>query len=277
MRSDGLPAEAGRSKQDLTEKRYMDDFTSLHFLLIVLLSFIASSVTTAIGFGLNIMLISFLQFFMPPVQIVGLGIIVGTLSAAMRVVETRQVNTAGISWRMIVPGILAIPLGLTILYFSDEIFLKRLFSVIILAGAVLLACTRKSIPGKLSNSKPAHAKQMVLGAAGGLMGGSSSMTGPAIVFCSLIQHWEKMLAHAVFARYFFATGIAAGIGLYSIGLCDGRTMAMGLYLTPIVWMGFAAGIWMRNKISQQRFRTYTTTCLILLAVVGFVNTFIVKP
>ena len=261
--------------QELTENRPMDNFTNLHFLLIILLIFIASSVTTAIGFGLNIMLISFLQFFMPPVQIVGLAIVVGTLNAAIRVVETRQVNTSGISWRMIVPGVLAIPLGLTILYFSDTIFLKRLFSVIILAGTVLLVGTRKSMPGKLSNSKPAQVKQMVLGAAGGLMGGLSGMAAIAIVFCSLIQNWEKMLAHAVFARYFFVIGIAAGIGLYWIGLCDGQTMAVGLYLTPIVWLGFATGIFMRHRISQQRFRTYTTICLIVLAVVGFVNTFFV--
>lgn len=254
----------------------MNEFTNLDFALIALLSFIASTVTTAIGFGLNIMLVSFLQFFMPPVQIVGLGIVLGTFSAAMRTVETRKINTSGTSWRMIVPGVLAIPLGLAILYFSDAFFLKRLFSMIILAGAVLLISTSKAKQQKLPKSKLAQAKQIALGAVGGLMGGSSSMSGPAIVFCSLIQHWEKMSAHAVFARYFLATSITAGIGLYTIGLCDGRTMVIGLYLTPIVWTGFIAGIWVRNRISQQRFRMYTTICLILLAIAGFVNTFFVS-
>jgi uncharacterized protein len=254
----------------------MSDLTIMHYVLIVLLSFMASTVSTAIGFGINIILVSFLQFFVPPVQIVGIGIIIGTLSAAMRTVDTRKVDTAGASWRMIIPGVLAIPLGLVILYFADAVFLKRLFSVIILTAAMPAIVAGKAKQRRLSDANSARAVQIALGAVGGMMNGSSSMPGPPLVFCSLLQNWEKMHAHALFARYFLATGVATGIGLFVSGLFDWRAIVTGLCLTPIVWGGFAVGIRIRNRISQKRFQTYTTLCLILLGVAGFVNTFFVN-
>ncbi len=255
----------------------MSDLTSIHYILIVLLGFMASTFSAAIGFGLNIILISFLQFFVPPVQIVCMGIIAGTFSAAMRAVETRKIDTAGASWRMIVPGVLAIPLGLAILYFADAVFLKRFFSVIILAATLPAIVAGKGQQRKLSDAKSGRAVQIAMGAVGGLMNGSSSMPGPPIVFCSLIQNWEKMRAHAVFARYFLATGVAAGIGLFVSGLYDGRAIVTGLCLTPIIWGGFAVGIRLRNRISQKRFQYYTILCLILLGAAGFVNTFFISP
>ena len=250
----------------------MNDLGYLHIILIVLLSFVASGVSTAIGFGLNIILVSFLQFFVPPVQLVGLAIIVGTMNAAIRTVETRQIQTAGVSWRLVLPGILAIPAGLMVLCFADIVFLKRFFSVIILASSTLLLVSRRETISGKKNNILAHATQILLGAVGGFVGASSGMPGPPIVFCSLIQRWEKMLAHAVFARFFLVTGIISGTTLFVIGRYEHRTIITGLSLLPVVLAGFFVGTWLRNRISQQQFQRYTMICLILLAIGTFLNT-----
>ena len=251
----------------------MNDFFSLHFVLIVLLSFIASTVSTAIGFGLGIILISFLQFLLPPVQLVGLCIIVSITNAIMRVTETRRINTNGKSLRLVLPGVLMIPAGMLLLLLADAVFLKRFFSVIILAASMLLLVKSNKPSESKMETKWARIMQIASGALGGFMGGSSTMSGPPIVLCSLIQHWDKMATHAVFCRYFLATNIASAIALVVAGRYEVRTIMFGLCVAPVVWLGFVAGIWLRNKISQQQFRRYTMICLIVLAVGGFINTF----
>jgi len=255
----------------------MNDFLSLQFVLIVLLSFLASTVSTAIGFGLAIILISFLQFFMPPIQLVGLCIIVSITNALMRVVETRQIKTDGKSLRLLLPGVLMIPAGMTLLCFADALFLKRFFSVIILTASMLLLVKNKKPSETKTESKWARITQIASGALGGFMGGSSTMSGPPIVLCSLIQHWEKMATHTVFGRFFLATNIVCAIALFAAGRYENRTIITGLCVLPMVWLGFVAGIWLRNRISQKQFRKYTMICLILLALGGFINTFYLVP
>lgn len=252
----------------------MDGFDGVHVIVVVLLSFIASSITTAIGFGFGIILISCLQFFLPPVQLVGLAVIVGTANSAMRAVETRRIDTHRIAWRLIVPGVVTIFAGLAVLLHADRTFLQRLFSIIILtASLVLLLPIRRNITTDPPGSRFAPLVQIVAGALAGFLGGASAMSGPPVVLCSLIQNWPKMTAHAIFSRFFFVTGIVSFTVLLAQGQYNTPTIVVALCLMPVVWFGFRFGARLRNRIAPDHFRRYTMICLILLALVAFLNTF----
>jgi uncharacterized membrane protein YfcA len=47
----------------------MPEFLSPHFGFLILVTFIASVASTSVGFGLGIILVSILQFLLPPAQI----------------------------------------------------------------------------------------------------------------------------------------------------------------------------------------------------------------
>lgn len=250
----------------------MPDLLSLQFGLLVLATFLASVISTSVGFGFGIILVSVLQFFVPPVQIVGLGIIIGLVSSLLRVLETRRIRTDGMSLRVTLSGVVGVPLGVGLLRFADPLFLKRYFSVAILAATVLLMMSWRSRHMARRDGGTARAVQISAGALGGFMCGSSNLGGPAVVLCSLIQQWDKMATHAVFSRYFLATALASAVGLMLCGLYDGTTVLTGLGLVPVVWGGFAIGTRLRDRISELRFRQYLMVFLGILAVAGFLNT-----
>lgn len=254
----------------------MDDLHGLQFALLIGLVFVASSVSTTIGFGMNIMLVSFLQFIVPPVQLVGLSIVVGTLNAGLRAVETRRTRTGAISWRLFLSATAALPAGLAVLCLADKILLRRLFSLVILASSILLLTGIQRAKNLQQRPRRTYGTQMVLGAAAGFFGSASGMPGPPVVLCSLIQHWDKQLAHAVFARFFVFIGLLTGIAMFVTGQFETWTIVIGACLTPVVGGGFLTGIWLRSRISQLQFRRYTMICLILLALAAFVNTFLMN-
>lgn len=255
----------------------MPAIDTTHIILIILTIFVASSVATAIGFGLGIILLSFLQFFLPPIQLVGLVFIVGIGNSSLRTLQTRRIRTAGIGWRVILPGFLALPVGLAVLCFADPVFLKRFFSTVILASAMLLVFIRPKTSSAPANHRSASIVQIALGALAGFIGSASGMAGPPIVLCSLIQNWAKMVAHAVFARFFLVNGVTGATVLFATGRYQDQTIILALCLMPVVVLGVVVGTWLRDRISQKQFRRYTMICLILLALGGFLNTFFLTP
>ncbi len=250
----------------------MPELLSPQFGLLVLAAFLASVVSTSVGFGFGVTLVSVLQFFIPPVQIVGLGIIIGLINSLLRVLETRKIRTDGMSLRVTLSGLLGVPLGVALLRFADPLFLKRYFSIAILTATVLLIMNWRSGYKARREGRIARAVQFSAGTVGGFMCGSSNLGGYAVVLCSLVQHWDKMASHAVFSRYFLATTLAAAVGLLLGGLYDVTTVLTGLGLVPVVWGGFAIGARLRDRISEVRFRQYLMLFLGILAVAGFLNT-----
>jgi len=99
----------------------MPNLAGLNLGLLVLASFLASATSTSLGFGFGMVLVSLLQFFVPPVQIVGLGIIIGAVNCLFRVVETRRVGTDGTSLRVAFSGVLGVSPGVGLLRLADPL------------------------------------------------------------------------------------------------------------------------------------------------------------
>jgi uncharacterized protein len=251
----------------------MPDPWSLQFGLIILAAFVASAASTSVGFGFGIIFVSFLQFFIDPVRIVGLGIIISIVCYLLRVVETRKVRTGGVGLRVTLSGVVGVPMGVALLRLADPLFLKYYFSIAILISALLLILLWRSPLMARRGGEPHPMVQIIAGTLGGFMCGSSNLGGPPVVFCSLIQHWEKMTTHIVFARYFLATAVASAIGLMLCGLYDQITVLTGLGMIPVVWAGFFVGTKLRARIPEQQFRQYLMVLLTILAVVGVLNAY----
>lgn len=243
----------------------MHDLSPLLLVLLVLLSFVASVAATAIGFGMNIILISILQFFLPPVQLVTLVTLLGLLNACLRMMVLRHVNTEGISARVLVAGVAAVPLGTTMLIVADAGLLKLLFSLVILFAVVPLLGGGAS-PKAQGKPHSGRGGQWFFGAMGGFTAGAAGMPGPPVVWCGLQQQWERSLAHAVFARYFLVTSVMV-VGMLALaGKFDRETVLTSMGLLPVVGVGVFTGSRLRDRISQSQFRQYASLGLVLLAV-----------
>jgi len=251
----------------------VNDLTMIEMGLVIAAGFLASAISTSLGFGFGITVVSALQFFVPPVQIVGLGVMMSFFNYLFRAVESRDVPTNGIAWRVSLAGMLGVPLGVLFLSIADPLFLRRYISVGILAATGLFLVSSAGNPSPPPQARSARTVQLLSGGVGGFMAGSANLGGFTVAFCSVLQDWEKHLAHGVFSRYFLATTSMTVLGMLVFGLYDRVTFLAGLGMAPVVWAGFAVGTPLRDRIPQQHFKYSVLVLLAVLAVLGFLNTF----
>lgn len=251
----------------------MPEVMSWQFGLLILATMSASAVSTSVGFGFGITLVSLLQFFVAPVQIVGLGLMMSVANYLMRAVETRRVRSDGAALRVTLSGVLGVPLGVWLLRYADPLFLKRFFSVAVILTTILLPVLWRNSSRPDKASRFPRTVQVLTGTLGGFMSGSANLGGFTVVICGLLLDWNKTLAHAVFARYFLATTVASILGMMLVGLYDRETVWVAVALIPVVWMGHTIGLRLRTRIPERQFRRYLMAFLAILAVIGFLNTF----
>lgn len=247
---------------------------SIEFGVLLLATFFASAVSTTLGFGFGIILISLLQFFIRPTEIVGLSLLVSTISYLLRVIETKSVTTSGDSLRIVLFGMIGVPVGVLLLRMGDPLFLKRYLSVMVLLAAVITVITWRSTFIVQANSVRGRLVQILSAGVGGFMCGSANAGGPPVLFCSVVQRWGKTHAHVVFDRYLLFTSALSVIFMMIFGLYDLATIRVSIGLLPIVWLGVFAGIRLRDKIPEKQSRDGMVLFLLLLAIIGFTNTFL---
>ena len=110
-----------------------------HFWLIMSIVVAGSFVSASAGFGFGIVLVGALQFFMQPVELVGVIITLGCVGVGLRVIETRKIPGWKRSLRFIIPAFFGIPLGVAVLKYLDPALMKRYLNLVLLAGVFMLA------------------------------------------------------------------------------------------------------------------------------------------
>jgi len=245
------------------------------FWLIMGLSLVGSFVAASAGFGFGIILVGALQFFMQPVELVGLIMILGCASSTLRVIETRKIAHRGRALRFIIFALIGVPLGVALLKYLDPVLMKRYINLALLAGIFMLAYSMKG-PRQLriKNRQTVRILEAFVGFVSGFLSGSCTLSGPPIVMWGVLNSWEKIEMHAALARFFFAIVIFSLINLSINGMYSSSTVYVSLLLIPAVFAGFKTGTWVRDRITEKKFRLYVLVFLFLSGLTGFFMSFI---
>ena len=249
----------------------MSEFNLFTILALAVVCFSASTLSTAIGFGMNIILLSIFQFLLPPVQLVAMATALGLANAMIRMVGLRHIDTRGATGRILIAGILGVPCGTAVLLLAPADLMKLFFSALVIVSALMLI-----MPSSIGASHGAMPRvkqgQIIFGALGGFTAGAAGMPGPPVVWCGLRQNWDKSEAHAVFARFFVATGLATLLILWQKNAYDHRTVVVSMGLIPVVALGVFIGTKLRHRMSQAQFRRFAAWGLVVLGVLAAANT-----
>lgn len=247
---------------------------SPHFWLIMLLVLVGSFVSSSAGFGFGIVLVSTLQFFMQPVELVGVIITLACVGVGLRVIETRKIQGWKRSLRFIIPALFGIPIGVTLLKYLDPVLMKRYLNLALLAGVFMLAYNTNRVHQLrwLENQK-GKAIEPMIGFISGILGGSCTLSGPPMVMWGVIRGWKKIDMHAVLARFFFSIGLFSLLSLKIAGLYNRPVILTSLLLIPAVFVGFWFGLWIRNRITEKRFKIYILSFLFISGIAGFLISF----
>lgn len=149
------------------------DILAINICIIIFLSSFLQSIT---GFGFAIVGTPLLLFFMQPEQVVSLMTIVGLLLNLIVIYKTRGRSDPKVIWPLFTASLFGIILGVYILKVIDPSVLKLSIGTLVLLLGFLMTSNY------VFTIKREKLATILVGIVSGFMGGSTSLSGPPVVF-----------------------------------------------------------------------------------------------
>lgn len=223
--------------------------------------FLGGCVQGCTGFGFAIVSAPFMLMIMPPTTAVPLLCFLSLLNTTSLTVHFRR----HVQPRLIAPlatgALLGLPLGTTLLTTLDGPLFRAGVGLImvLLATALLTGWTR-----------PIRNQRVALYSAGflsGLLGGSTSLSGPPVILFLSNQNTPRDLFRANIVAYFALFGMAA-LALFSLtGLITRTVILSAVTLAPILFIGTFVGVKAARHISETAFKRFAMTCAAIMGAV----------
>ncbi|MDH7568559.1 MAG: sulfite exporter TauE/SafE family protein [Armatimonadota bacterium] len=206
------------------------------------------------------------------VAMAGLTPVVGPYTASLIVTPLAGANVCialwdtrrHIHWRRVLPlwagGAVGVPVGVQLLLHTDPLVLRRLVGVVILITAA--STFWRTFP--MGAAAP-HAWGVLAGFAGGVLGGSVSMSGPPVVWYTYRQPWPLDSIRATLLLYFAGTIAQRFVMLAASGAYTPPMARHVVVLLPIVVAGTLVG---SRLVRRTRRRQVDVVVAVLLVMAG---------
>jgi uncharacterized membrane protein YfcA len=188
------------------------DTTTIFILLIV---FIATLIRSTFGFGESLIAVPLLILFIPIEIAVPFSVLLSVSIAAVIVAQDRkQIHFISAKWLVIfaIPGI---PLGLFILIYGNEHFVKSGLGLIIILYAFYSLIGKRKIRLK---KKDSLFWLFICGFFSGVFGGAYGLNGPPLVVYGNMRAWTSQYFRATLQAYFLPASIIGMFCYWSQGL-----------------------------------------------------------
>ena len=208
----------------------------------------ASLVMGLAGFGIALVAMAFLPYFMPPATAIAvLTIYTVVFTIAIFVPVRRHLSLRGVT-RLLVGTVLGTPLGIWILVACSASTVNRVIGAV-LAVVVLLEWARGS-PERLTG------RWWGLGAGfvAGIMGGAVGMPGPPVVLYSTTQGWSPQTIKANLQVFFFVNQAVILAGYWRAGLLTRDVWRLSASFALPAAAGALLGILLFNHVDHASFR-----------------------
>ncbi len=175
------------------------------------------------GFGTALIFVPVASMFLPAADVIAIVTITGFVSTstllprAWKQVDLREVTT------LVVPALITIPLGLLVMDRLDATVVRWIMTFV--AGGTLLAL----ISGWRYSGRVTGAGLLMIGAAAGLIGGITGMTGPMVILFYLAGRAAAQSVRANVILFVAALDVVIMVNLVLRGFAE----------WPIVWLAIA--------------------------------------
>ncbi|HET6572334.1 MAG TPA: sulfite exporter TauE/SafE family protein [Fimbriiglobus sp.] len=185
------------------------DATILPVLAVV---FVATLVRSAFGFGEALVSVPLLALLIPVTVAVPLAVLLSVTVAAVVVVQDWDKVHVGSAWRLVVPTLLGIPLGLLALTSVAEPVVKAVLAVVMIAFSTYCLIRRTRL--KLTDDRLAW----LFGFVAGVLGGAYGVNGPPLVIYGTLRRWSPGQFRATLQGYFLPASLVGLVGYWAAGL-----------------------------------------------------------
>jgi uncharacterized membrane protein YfcA len=214
------------------------------------------------GFGFSLISVGLLVLVAPPSEVVPVVLLMNVLLNLLLVHSIRKEIDFGRFLPLAAAGIIGLPVGTYILLAVDADILRMVIGLVTLLSALaLLAGYRREIRRERLGS-------ILVGAAGGVLNASVSISGPPVVLFLSNLGVGKREFRANIVAYFLCINLATIPFFIGGGLMTGRVLRTFALLVPALALGALTGARVVQKVSERNFRHITLVIVIAAAVMA---------
>ena len=219
---------------------------------------VASFVYGLTGFGISLVSVSLLPFFMPPITVVPLITLYGAAFALVMTIQLRRDVLFPQLVSLLIGTALGTPVGVWVLEALPPSLLKRLIGLILM-GVVVIEWYG-AYPEKLSGRHWG----LWAGGLAGVLGGAIGTPGPPVILYATAQGWSPRVMKAMLQAFFLVNYSVIVVNHWWAGLLTREVAWLAcLYVVPSA-IGVVAGIRLCDRMHQGRFRRLIFALLFVL-------------
>jgi uncharacterized membrane protein YfcA len=210
------------------------------------------------GFGISLVSLSLLPFFVPLATVVPLITLYGAAFALVMTIQLRRDVIFPQLVSLLIGTVLGTPVGVWVLEALPPSPLKRLIGLILMEIVVIE--WYGAYPEKLSG----RYWGLCAGSLAGLLGGAIGMPGPPVILYAAAQGWSPRMMKAMLQAFFLVNYSIIVVNHWWAGLLTREVVWLAcLYVVPSA-IGVAAGIHLFDRMHQVRFRRLMFALLFVL-------------
>jgi hypothetical protein len=223
--------------------------------------FLATLIRSSLGFGEALVAVPLLALLLP-ISVAAPVAVMASITVALIVVaqDWQKIHVRSAA-RLVLPTLLGIPLGLTILRTGAEAVVKgALATLIILFSAYSLLGGKRR---QLGDDKFAW----LFGFGAGVLGGAYGMNGPFLALYGSLRGWSPQHFRATLQGYFLPASVAGFCGYWLAGLWTPAVSRFYLLSLPSIVVATLLGRAINARMDADRFVRYVYGGLVAIGAI----------
>lgn len=221
-------------------------------VFITLGAFAGGFINGLAGTGTALFALGFFLVALDPVAAVAIVALMSVVTGVQGLWVVRVAMTQNVArlMRFIIPGLLGVPVGISLLSFIDSDTLKLIIGVLLLVYGGFFSF-RANLP-KFERRTPVL--DSLIGLTGGVLGGMASLSGALpVIWCSM-RPWPKAETRAVLQPFNVSVLLTTTVMLWWRGAYTAPTITAFLIALPTSLIAAQIGISVFHRISDNIFR-----------------------
>lgn len=241
---------------------------------IIAISFLATLIRSTFGFGESLVAVPLFLLFIPLSVAVPLSVLISVLVAAIVVAQDhKEIHISSAKW-LILFAALGIPLGLCILVYGNQYWVKIVLGLFIIAYSIYSLSAKRTIQLK----QDSRLWLFICGFFSGVLGGAYGLNGPPLVIYGNFRGWTAKQFRATLQAYFLPVSFIGLTGYAVKGLVQWAVLKYFLLCLPAIIPAIFLGRYLNHKLHGNHFFRWIYWGLIfigllLICITAFNRTF----
>lgn len=220
----------------------------------------ATLVRSTFGFGESLVAVPLFLLIIPLEIAVPLSVLLSIVVALVVVIQDHtQIHLSSAKW-LIIFAILGIPIGIMILLYGNEYWVKISLGLLIIAYATYALYGKNTI-----HLKRDHKYWLfICGFLSGILGGAYGLNGPPLAIYGNMRRWSATDFRATLQAYFLPASLIGACGYLINGLMTATVFHYFFVALPAVIPAVFLGRYINRKLNNGSFFKYVYVGLIAI-------------